>query len=139
MYLVVLDFFYTLYTYEKARKRPGLIKYVMRPICSCEIRPAAVNYKKNGRIYYRSLCNVCLKHGAQAGIARWYKSGYRLKSQCDKCGFKSPHKEVFRVFHVDGDLNNCRPANLKTVCANCSRVLHKEGVRWRQGDLVPDL
>jgi predicted HNH restriction endonuclease len=46
---------------------------------------------------------------------------------------------VFRVFHVDGDLNNCRPANLKTVCANCSRVLHKEGVRWKQGDLVPDL
>jgi predicted HNH restriction endonuclease len=46
---------------------------------------------------------------------------------------------VFRVFHVDGDLNNCRPANLKTVCSNCSQVLHKEGVKWRQGDLVPDL
>jgi hypothetical protein len=25
------------------------------------------------------------------------------------------------------------------VCANCQRVLHKEGIRWRQGDLVPDL
>ena len=49
------------------------------------------------------------------------------------------HSEVFTVFHVDGDLNNCRVANLKTVCANCARVLHKEGVRWRQGDLVPDL
>jgi predicted HNH restriction endonuclease len=36
-------------------------------------------------------------------------------------------------------LNNCRPTNLKTVCANCARVLHKENVRWRQGDLVPDL
>jgi hypothetical protein len=24
------------------------------------------------------------------------------------------------------------------VCANCQRILHKEGVQWRQGDLVPD-
>jgi predicted HNH restriction endonuclease len=42
------------------------------------------------------------------------------------------------VFHVDGELNNCRPVNLKTVCANCARVLHKEGVKWKQGDLRPD-
>jgi hypothetical protein len=111
----------------------------MRPLCTCGLRPAAVNYKKNGRTYYRRLCEPCLKGGLGAGIARWYRSGYRQKSQCDKCGFKSQHTEVFRVFHVDGDLNNCRPANLKTVCSNCSQVLHKEGVKWRQGDLVPDL
>jgi hypothetical protein len=24
------------------------------------------------------------------------------------------------------------------VCANCQRILHKEGVQWRQGDLTPD-
>jgi len=85
------------------------------------------------------MCNVCSKHGAAAGVPRWYRSGYRMKNSCDKCGFKSPHKEVFAVFHVDGDLNNCRSTNLKTVCSNCARVLHKENVRWRQGDLVPDL
>jgi predicted HNH restriction endonuclease len=62
-----------------------------------------------------------------------------MKNLCDKCGFKSPHSDVFSVFHVDGDLNNCRHANLKTICANCARVLHKEGIRWRQGDLTPDL
>jgi predicted HNH restriction endonuclease len=43
------------------------------------------------------------------------------------------------VFHIDGNLTNSRPSNLKTICANCQRVLHKEGVQWRQGDLVPDL
>ena len=111
----------------------------MRPLCSCGLRPTAINYKKHGKTFYRSMCNVCLKHGADAGAPRWHRSGYRIKNQCDKCGFKSLHSEVFAVFHVDGDLNNCRPANLKTVCANCSRVLHKENVRWRQGDLVPDL
>jgi superfamily II helicase len=110
----------------------------MRPLCSCGVRPKAVNYHKNGKTFYRKLCNICLKNG-NAGLSRWYRSGYRVKQQCDKCGFKSMHSEVFTVFHVDGDLNNCRVANLKTVCANCARVLHKEGVRWRQGDLVPDL
>jgi hypothetical protein len=105
----------------------------------CGLRPTAVNYKKNGKTFYRSLCNVCLKHGAGAGVPRWSRAGYKIKNSCDKCGFRSPHTEIFLVFHIDGDLNNCRPTNLKTVCANCARVLHKENVRWRQGDLIPDL
>jgi hypothetical protein len=108
----------------------------MRPLCSCGLRPVAINYYKNGKPFYRSQCGNC---NSGVKIPRWYTSGYRLKNVCDKCNFKSPHREVFNVFHVDGDLNNCRPTNLKTVCANCQRVLHKEGVRWRQGDLVPDL
>ena len=111
----------------------------MRPLCSCGYRPAAVNYRKNGHTYYRSMCNVCKKGVPDAGVARWHRSGYRMKNTCDKCGFKSLHKEVFAVFHVDGNLDNCRPVNLKTVCANCQRVLHKEGQKWKQGDLVPDL
>jgi hypothetical protein len=72
-------------------------------------------------------------------MPRWQSAGYVLKNTSDKCGFKSNFKDVFNVFHVDGDLNNCRHANLKTVCANCQRVLHKQGIQWRQGDLVPDL
>ena len=110
----------------------------MRPLCSCGIRPCAVNYKKNGKTYYRSLCEACMTHGKNAGIPRWYRAGYRQKNQCDRCGFKSPHKEVFRVFHVDGNLDNCRPNNLKTVCANCREILAKEGITWKQGDLVAD-
>ena len=42
------------------------------------------------------------------------------------------------VFHLDGDLQNCRPTNLKTICANCQRIMQKTGVRWKQGDLRPD-
>jgi hypothetical protein len=110
----------------------------MRPLCQCGFRPAAINYYKNGKTFYRSLCEVCLKHGKHYGIPRWYRAGYRKKAQCDKCGFRSPHPEVFSVFHVDEDLNNCRPSNLKTICANCQRVLAKEGIKWRQGDLVAD-
>jgi hypothetical protein len=108
----------------------------MRPLCDCGLRPVAVNYYKLGKPYYRSQCGSCSR-GVK--LPRWYTSGYRPKQSCDKCGFKSPHREIFAVFHVDGDLNNCRPANLKTVCANCQRVLHKEGIKWKQGDLIPDL
>ena len=108
----------------------------MRPLCLCGIRPVAVNYIKNGRTYYRKKCDVCLSGKV---IARWYRAGYRIKNQCDKCGFKSPYPEVFNVFHVDGDLNNCRLNNLKTVCSNCQRILHLEGIYWKQGDLRPDL
>jgi hypothetical protein len=70
------------------------------------------------------------------GIMDWII--FQRWTQCEKCGHRSPHLEVFRVFHVDGDLNNCRPANLKTVCCNCAQVLGKEGINWRQGDLTAD-
>jgi hypothetical protein len=108
----------------------------MRPLCSCGRAPVAINYYKEGKPFYRSQCGVCSR-GVK--IARWQQAGYKKKNTCDKCGFKSPHLEVFNVFHVDGDLNNCRLQNLKTVCSNCQRILHREGVKWKQGDLVPDL
>jgi hypothetical protein len=110
----------------------------MRPQCKCGIRPRAVNYKKGNTTYYRSLCEVCNNKGLYAGVPRWARAGYKKKLECDKCGFNSPHQEVFRVLHIDGDLNNCRPSNLKTVCANCISVLTKEGIKWKQGDLTAD-
>lgn len=121
----------------KKRDRKGLNKF-MRPLCRCGQRPRAVNYKKNGKTYYRSLCEICMANGLYHGVPRWLRAGYKKKTTCDKCGFRSPHSEVFRVFHVDGDLNNCRPSNLKTVCCNCAQVLGKEGITWKQGDLIAD-
>jgi hypothetical protein len=109
-----------------------------RPLCICGHRPAAVNYKKDGRTYYRKKCEICLKGGVGHGIPKWYQDGYRMKNQCDKCGFKSKYKEQFNVFHVDGNMNNTKPSNLKTVCANCQRVLAKEGITWSQSALRPD-
>ena len=79
-----------------------------------------------------------MAHGVYHGIPRWARAGYHIKPQCDKCGFKSPHSQVFRVFHIDGNLDNCRHSNLKTVCVNCASILGKEGMTWRQGDLVAD-
>jgi len=111
----------------------------MRPLCLCKLRPAAINYKKNGKIYYRKKCETCLRYGGVSkGDPKWYQEGYRIKLICDKCGYKSKHKEQFDVYHIDGNLNNNRFANLKTVCANCQRVLHIEHHIWRRGDPQPD-
>lgn len=110
----------------------------MRKLCKkCGENPVAINYHKEGRAFYRSMCDHCAR-GYKEKRPLWALSGYKKKSICDRCGFKSPHPESFNVFHVDGELTNCKFTNLKTVCANCQRVLHKEGVRWKQGDLVPD-
>lgn len=112
----------------------------MRPLCSiCKQKPCAINYHKAGKVFYRQKCSICLKQkGGKKGWPKWWSAGYRAKKSCDKCGHKSKYKHQFDVFHIDGNLNNVSYSNLKTVCANCQRVLHLEGVVWKQGDLVPD-
>ena len=112
----------------------------MRPICkNCKKNPAAINYKKGNRIYYRSKCESCARYrGSMKGMPRWHQHGYIKKNYCEKCGYKSMHNEQFDVYHLDGDLNNCRPSNLKTICANCQRIIQKENYKWKQGDLTPD-
>ena len=122
---------------QKGHKKGGY-KYFMRPLCkTCGESPCGINYYKGKKTFYRSQCDTCSR-GGKRKKPRWYQAGYRKKDHCEKCGFKSKSPEQFNVFHVDGDLNNCRPANMKTVCANCQRVLAKEGVLWRQGDLIAD-
>lgn len=111
----------------------------MRDLCkACKKRPAAVNYYKQGRPYYRSMCDHCSR-SRKEGIPLWQKVGYKKKTACDKCGFRSKYPEQFDIYYVDGNPGNCRPGNLKTVCANCQRILYKFKLPWRQGDLKPDL
>lgn len=110
----------------------------MRPLCKCGERPRAINYYKNDRPYYRKFCETCMSHGLNSGIPRWKTAGYEPKNQCEKCGFKSKIKEIFKVFHLDGNLNNCRPNNLKTLCSNCAVAVSRDSNGWKQGDLVAD-
>ena len=78
----------------------------MRPLCEyCKQKPAAVNYKKGNKVFYRKSCERCLHNGKGHGIPSWYKAGYRMKTACEKCGFKGK-QEQFNVYHIDGRLNN---------------------------------
>ena len=111
----------------------------MRPLCACGQRPVAINYKKKGKTFYRSKCEACTRYGkVRYSPPKWKQAGYEQKKVCDKCSYRSKHKEQFSVYYVDGDMNNVRYSNLKTVCANCTKILYKEGFKWKQGDLVPD-
>ena len=123
---------------ERGAKRAT--KYAMRPLCkACKQRPCAVNYHKANKVFYRSQCEQCVRYrGKQMGVPKWQQGGYVQKNECDKCSYKSKHMNQFNVYHVDGNLNNCRYSNLKTVCANCQRVLQALGIKWVQGDLVSD-
>jgi hypothetical protein len=110
----------------------------MRDLCKkCQRRPVAINYKKEDRIYYRSVCDHCSKNFKNSRPT-WLSSGYKKKTACDRCGFKGEVLEQFDVYHIDGNIGNCRYVNLKTVCANCQRLLHKLKLPWKRGDLTPD-
>jgi len=112
-----------------------------RLLCTvCGKKPCAVNYKRRDKTYYRTRCDSCIRknRGLLVPKPRWLEEGYKKKPHCEKCGFKAKYKEQLFVYHIDGNLNNAKQQNLKTVCANCQIEIAREGLGWRQGDLVPD-
>ena len=111
----------------------------MRPLCVCGQRPAAINYKKDNKTFYRKKCEICSKYGGIGhGIPKWKQVGYEKKNTCEKCGYTSKHKEQFNVFHIDGTLDNCRFSNLKTICLNCRPAVYKSRLPWRPAEVVQD-
>jgi formate dehydrogenase maturation protein FdhE len=112
-----------------------------RKLCpTCNQRPVAVNYIKDGVRHYRKLCDVCMRTGKKERIARpnWVLSGYKKKTVCDRCGFKSKFPEQLGVFYVDGNLKNNNWTNLRTVCLNCQQEVYKSRLTWKAGPIVPD-
>ena len=114
---------------------------LQRPICKeCNKNYCAINYNRNGKTYYRRICDNCGKKKAKKKpiVPSWEKAGYKKKPHCEKCGFKAKYKEQLFVYYVDGNLNNNTQSNLRTICANCHFEVAREGLGWRQGDLVHD-
>lgn len=105
--------------------------------CVCKQKPVAINYYKGSQPFYRTRCDRCSKN-RNKGTEFWQRSGYVMKNICDKCGFTSKYSEPFSVYYIDGNPQNTKYTNLKTVCANCQRILHHLKSPWRQGDLTPD-
>ena len=116
---------------------------IIRPICTtCNQRPRAISYHRpDGRIQYRSKCEYCIKRGRKMTppIPRWTQAGYKKKMVCDRCGFRSRWAAQLLVFHVDGNLNNNKVGNLKTICQNCVIDVAKSDLPWRLGDLESDV
>lgn len=112
-----------------------------RPICNtCGKNHCAVNYHRNGKTYYRSMCDECGRKKEKRKPRRpsWMKAGYKKKATCDLCGFMSVYPSQMTVFHIDGDLENVSFPNLRTICLNCIEVVKRKEVKWKRGDLKVD-
>ena len=113
-----------------------------RPLCKkCNDKPRAYGYKRNGKVYWRSKWDTCIrkeKNLKVGGITPLQRSGYKLKNKCELCGFKAVEKSQMNVYFVDGNKKNVNPINLKTVCANCQRLTSVKRLGWRMGDLQAD-
>lgn len=117
------------------------INISMRPTCTaCNQRPCSINYHRDGITHYRARCGVCISKNRKikAPTPRWQLSGYKKKTTCDRCGFRSKYSAQLLVYHIDGSLHNNELRNLKTVCLNCVVEITKSDLPWRPGDLQPD-
>ena len=111
-----------------------------RPICGvCKHNACAINYKRNGKLYYRSRCLSCINRNRKIKLPepRWRSNGYVKKTTCDLCGFRAKHGSQILVYHMDGNLNSVGSLNLRSVCLNCSCIIQRE-TAWKVGDLTPD-
>lgn len=112
-----------------------------RPFCKkCNKNACAINYTKNGIVHYRTHCHRCGKKEPNKKTLpnKWGQSGYKKKSTCDCCGFKSTYASQMTVYYIDGNLTNNAVSNLKTICLNCVEVIKRREVKWKRGDLVVD-
>jgi len=117
-------------------------KYNMTPreLCpGCHQRPVAINCRKKDKIYYRKVCDVCAREGKKIRPAApaWFRSGYRKKPQCERCGFKAKFPEQLGVFYLDGNLKNNNWLNLRTACLNCQQEIYKNKLSWKAAPTTP--
>ena len=112
-----------------------------RPLCQeCNSKPAAYNYRRGDKVYYRKKCDACIRKTSKSTVTTpsWQRAGYAKKKSCEMCGFTAQHPYQLDVYYVDANMNNNNANNLKTVCANCNRLMHAKKSGWRQGDLSVD-
>lgn len=113
-----------------------------RPFCQlCSINQVAINCIVKEKRYYRKICESCIRKGKKIKPVppQWYKSGYRKKSICERCGFRAkfPEKQM-AVFHLDGNLKNITMTNLKSICLNCCIEIEHSNTTWKPATLTPD-
>ena len=113
----------------------------IRPLCQeCNSKPAAYNYRRGDKVYYRKKCDSCIRKSNSNTISTpaWQRSGYVKHRSCEMCGFVAQHPYQLDVYYVDANMTNNTASNLKTVCANCNRLMHVKKHGWKQGDLAVD-
>lgn len=115
-------------------------KHADRPNCiKCNKNLCAINYIKEDRVYYRSMCVTCInlkKKRKSAEVRALLQSGYKKKTHCDRCNFQAKHPIQLSIVFLDGNRLNASRDNLRTYCANC--IAEVSVLPVRRSSLVPD-
>lgn len=102
-----------------------------RGVCqNCGILPKAYNYKKDGRIYYRKVCDRCARSKNTPIAPAWMMQGYKKSTTCDCCGYKAEFKEQLLVYELS--------RGFKTICLNCQMAANL-GKELKFKSILPDL
>lgn len=104
----------------------------MRDLCErCNTNVKAINYKKEGKTFYRRFCDACIIEKKKNIKPKWQQDGYKKKFKCESCGFVGKFTEQLDVINY---LNVYR-----TVCLNCKVIFDKTNkIDIFKGDLRSD-
>lgn len=95
-----------------------------RPFCEhCKTSLAKANgTSKHGFKKWHRYCSSCAK------LAYNPNSGFLInkKNKCEKCGFVPEDKCQLDIIYKDNNKKNKEKSNVKTYCANCSRLYRKK-------------
>jgi len=95
-----------------------------RPFCKlCKSALAKANgVTKNKFKKWHKYCSGC----AKAAYNPKYGHLLHKKPQCEACGFIAADKCQLDVVYRDGNKKNKDKSNIKTICANCNRLMNKK-------------
>ena len=103
----------------------------MRDLCErCNTNFKAINYKKEGKTFYRRFCDACIIEKKKIIKPQWQQEGYSKKFKCESCGFLPKFSEQLDVIYY---VNAYR-----TICLNCKVIFDKEKKIVIKGDLRSD-
>lgn len=100
-----------------------LKKQKPRPFCAqCKNALAKPNgISKQGFKKWHKYCTSC----ARILYDPRFKHFQNKKMVCESCNFKAKDKCQLDLIYVDGNKKNKKPNNIRTLCANCSRLHRK--------------
>lgn len=100
-----------------------LLNQPNRTLCkNCNLQLSKPNgISKHGFTKWHKYCSSCAKTLYDP------KHSHRInkKTKCDVCRFEAKDKCQLDLIYLDGNAKNKDVKNLRTICANCSRLYKK--------------
>ena len=103
----------------------------MRDLCEkCNKNHKAINYKKDGKTFYRRFCDACIIEKKKNVKPQWQRDCYKKKFKCESCGYVAKYPDQLDVIEFE---------TYRTVCLNCEIIFDKEKkINILKGDLRSD-